>query len=155
MRYKRANLRWVAAFEAAKGILVLAVASAAFEFVHMVGAQKMAEQLVSHFHLNPASRYPRIFLEAASHLNNIHLLALGLSALAYAVIRLAEAYGLWYGRRWAWILGMMSAGLYLPVEIFELIKHVNAAELLVFTVNILILVVLWRGRAAKLNDHAS
>ena len=72
-----------------------------------------------------------------------------------ALYRLAEAYGLWYGRRWAWILGMMSAGLYLPVEIFELIKHVNAAELLVFTVNILILVVLWRGRAAKINDHAS
>ena len=155
MGYKRANLRWVAAFEAAKGILVLAVASAAFEFVNMVGAQKMAEQLVSHFHLNPASRYPRIFLEAASHLNNMHLLALDWGALAYALIRLAEAYGLWYRSRWAWILGMMSAGLYLPVEIFELIKHVNAAELLVFTVNILVLVVLWRGRATKMNDHAS
>lgn len=144
MRYKRANLRWVAAFEAAKGLLVLAAASAAFEFLHMMGAQKIAEQLVSH--LNPASRYPKIFLEAASHLNNAHLLTLGFGALVYASMRLIAAYGLGYGRRWAWIFGLVRAGLYLPVEIFELIKHVNRAELLVFTVNILILV-LWRGRA--------
>lgn len=148
MRYKRANLRWVAAFEAAKGILVLAVASAAFEFVHLVGAQKFAEKLVSHFHLNPANRYPHVFLDAASHLNNTHLLALGLGALAYAIIRLIAAWGLWYGRQWAWIFGMVSAGLYLPVEIFELIKHVTPAEVLVFAVNILILVLLWRGRVA-------
>ena len=147
MRYKRTNLRWVAAFEAAKGLLVLAAASAAFEFVHMMGAQKIAEQLVRHFHLNPASRYPKIFLEAASHLDNIHLLALGLGALVYSVIRLVEAYGLWYGRQWAWIFGLVSAGLYLPVEIFELIKHANTAEVLVFSLNILILVLLWRGRA--------
>jgi uncharacterized membrane protein (DUF2068 family) len=149
MRYKRASLRWVAAFEAAKGILALAAATAALEFVHMAGAQKMAEQLVSHFHLNPANRYPRILLEAASHLDNIHLLALGLGALAYTVIRLAEAYGLWLGRRWAWMLGMTSAGLYLPIEILELIKHMNATELLVFIANILTLVVLWRGRTRK------
>src|SRR6476660_9510938 len=120
MRYKRTNLRWVALYEAVKGILVLGAASAAFKLVHM-DVQKAAERLVSHFHLNPASRYPRIFLEIASNLSNIHLLALGLGALAYAVIRLVEAYGLWHGKRWAWIFGMVSAGLYLPIEIFELI----------------------------------
>jgi uncharacterized membrane protein (DUF2068 family) len=147
MKYKRASLRWVAAFEAAKGILALAAASAAFEFFQMAGAQKMAEQLVSHFHLNPASGYPRVLLAAASHLDNIHLLALGFGALTYTVIRLVEAYGLWRGRRWAWVLGMTSAALYLPVEIFELVKHANAMELLVFIANILILIVLWRGRA--------
>lgn len=150
MRYRRANLRWVAAFEAAKGILVLAAASAAFEFVHMVGPQEIVEELVSHFHLNPASRYPRIFLEAASHLDNAYLLSLGLGALAYAVLRLVEAYGLWHGRRWAWIFGMISAGLYLPLEVFELIQHVNAGELLFFTANILILVALWHGREGHL-----
>jgi uncharacterized membrane protein (DUF2068 family) len=147
--YKRTNLRWVAVFEAAKGILVLAAASAAFKFVHLMGAQEIAEKLVSHFHLNPANRYPRIFLEVASHLNNGHLLALGFGALVYASIRLIAAYGLWYGRQWAWVFGLVSAGLYLPVEIFELIKHVNGAELLVFSVNVLILALLWRGRATS------
>ncbi|WP_256326864.1 hypothetical protein [Nitrosospira multiformis] len=40
MRYKRTNLRWVAAFEAAKGILVLTAASAGFEFAHMMASQR-------------------------------------------------------------------------------------------------------------------
>jgi uncharacterized membrane protein (DUF2068 family) len=145
MRYKRTNLRWVAIYEAVKGILVLGAASAAFKLVHM-DVQKAAEQLVSHFHLNPASRYPRIFLEATSHLGDIHVLALGLGALSYAVIRLVEAYGLWHGKRWAWIFGMSSAGLYLPIEIFELIKHVNMIEVALFLINIMILVALWHGR---------
>jgi uncharacterized membrane protein (DUF2068 family) len=69
-----------------------------------------------------------------------------LGALSYAVIRLVEAYGLWHGKRWAWIFGMASAGLYLPIEIFELIKHVNEVEVVLFLTNIAILIVLWRGR---------
>ena len=145
MRYKRTNLRWVAVYEALKGILVLGAASAAFELVHM-DVQKIAEGLVNHFHLDPASRYPRIFLGIASNLGDIHVLALGLGALSYALIRLVEAYGLWHGKRWAWIFGIASASLYLPIEIFELIKHVNRIELALFLINIAILVVLWRGR---------
>ena len=145
MRYKRTNLRWVAVYEALKGILVLGAASAAFELVHM-DVQKIAERLVNHFHLDPASRYPRIFLGIASNLGDIHVLALGLGALSYALIRLIEAYGLWHGKRWAWIFGMASVGLYLPIEIFELIKHVNEVEVALFLTNIAILVVLWRGR---------
>lgn len=145
MRNKRTNLRWVALYEAMKGILVLGAASAAFELVQM-DVQKAAERLASHFHLNPASRYPRIFLEAASNLSNIHILALGLGALSYGVIRLIEAYGLWHGKRWAWIFGIASASLYLPIEIFELIKHVNRIELALFLINIAIVAALWRGR---------
>ena len=128
-----------------QGILVLGAACAAFKLVHM-DVQKAAEQLVSHFHLNPASRYPRIFLEIASNLGDIHVLALGFGALSYAVIRLVEAYGLWHGKRWAWIFGMVSAGLYIPIEIFELVKRVNWVEAALFLINVLILVVLLRGR---------
>jgi uncharacterized membrane protein (DUF2068 family) len=135
----------VAVYEAVKGILVLGAAGAAFEFVHM-DVQKVAERLVSHFHLNPASHYPRIFLKVASNLSDIHILALGLGALSYAVIRLVEAYGLWHGKRWAWIFGMASAGLYLPIEIYELIRHVNGVEVALFLTNIMILAALWRGR---------
>jgi uncharacterized membrane protein (DUF2068 family) len=108
--------------------------------------QKIAERLVKHFHLDPASRYPRIFLGIASNLGDIHVLALGVGAFSYALIRLVEAYGLWHGRRWAWMLGMASAGLYLPIEIFELIKHVNGVEVALFLINIAILAALWRGR---------
>ncbi len=146
MKDKSTNLRLVAAFEAMKGVLVFATACAVFKFIH-ADVQETAEQLVRHFHLNPANHYPRIFLEMASRLDDAHLLVLGLGALAYSVIRLVEAYGLWHGRQWAWVFGMASAGIYIPIEVFELIKHVNWTEAILFLVNVLILIFLWRGRA--------
>jgi uncharacterized membrane protein (DUF2068 family) len=44
------------------------------------------------------------------------------------------------------MFGMVSAGLYLPIEIFELIKHVNGVEVALFLTNIAILAALWHGR---------
>lgn len=145
MESKNTDLRLAAVFEAAKGILVFATACAIFKFIH-ADVQKAAEQLVNHFHLNPASHYPRIFLEIASNLSDTRLLALGFGALAYAAVRLVEAYGLWHRKRWAWIFGMASAGLYIPIEIFELAKRINWAGMILFLTNVLILIVLWRGR---------
>jgi uncharacterized membrane protein (DUF2068 family) len=146
MESKSADLRLVAVFEAGKGILVFATACAIFKFIH-TDVQEAAEQLVRHFHLNPASHYPRIFLELASNLNNTRLLVLGTGALAYATIRFVEAYGLWHGKQWAWMFGMLSAGIYIPIEIVELAEHISWAGAVVFITNILILMVLWRGRS--------
>jgi len=147
MESKSTDLRLVAAFEAAKGLLVLGAAGAVFGFLH-AGAQAAAEQLVLHFHLNPASHYPRIFLELASNLTDTRLLLLAAGALGYALIRFAEAYGLWRGKRWAWAFGLASAGLYVPVEIYELAGHFSWAGIAVLLTNGLILAALWRGRAA-------
>ncbi len=142
---KNADLRLVALFEASKGILVLVTACAAFELIHS-NVEAVAEELVRHFHLNPASQYPRIFLDAVSHLDDTRLIMYGVGALAYSSARLAEAYGLWHGKRWAWILGMASAGTYVPVEIFELARHITWGGMTVFLINCLILALLWRGR---------
>ena len=142
---KLTEFRVVAVFEALKGILVLMVASALIKWLHP-DAQHAVEELVRHFHLNPASRYPRIFLQAASHLSNVRLLVISLGAVAYAAVRFTEAYGLWRGRNWARVLGLVGAALYVPLELLELAKRISGAGLTVLLVNLLILVVLWRGR---------
>lgn len=134
-----------ATIEAAKGALVLATAGAIFRYLH-TNVQAVAEQLILHFHLNPASHYPRIFLELASHLDDRHLLLLGIGALAYAVIRFVEAYGLWQGMQWAWLFGMASAGVYVPIEIYETLEKPGWAGAAVLAMNLLVLAILWYGR---------
>ena len=109
----------VAVFEALKGLLVLLVGFGLLSVVNEDLAQ-LAEELVGHFHLNPASHYPRIFLEAALRISDLRLWALALFAFAYASLRLAEAYGLWRGRRWAEWLAVASGTLLVPIEIYEL-----------------------------------
>ena len=61
-RLHNAGLRIVALFEGAKGVLVLAAGFGLLSLIHH-DVQGMAEEVVRHFHLNPASRYPRIFLQ--------------------------------------------------------------------------------------------
>lgn len=115
-------MRLVAAFEAGKGLLVLLAGCGLLTLLHR-DVQHIAEDLVRFMHLNPASHYPRIFIEAASHTTSGRLLTLAWLAFAYAVVRLVEGYGLWHGRRWAEWFAAVSGGIYVPLEVFELWSH--------------------------------
>ena len=146
------TLRGVAIFEAAKGLLVLLGGIGLFELIHR-DVQQIAEQLIAHTHLNPASSYPRIFLDFASKVTDGKLLALASLALAYALIRLAEAYGLWFERRWAQWLGAVSGGIYVPIEIYELFHQASTIKFIALVANLTIVVFLgWR--LAKKNTVA-
>ncbi len=140
------TLRTVSVFEAAKGVLVLVAAGALASFLRG-NVQASAEALVRHFHLNPARHYPRVFAETALNFGNAHLIALSAGALAYAAVRFIEAYGLWRGRTWAWGFGILSAALYIPVEVVELTRRLSWPGLIVLTLNIVIVLALWRSRA--------
>ena len=145
-RRARASLRVVAVFEAAKGLLVLIAAAAAMKFLHR-DAEAAVEHLVYHLHLDPAGRLPRVFLHAASQLTETRLMLVATGAIAYAALRFAEAYGLWRERRWGWVLGIVSAGLYVPIEMTEIIRHFTWPRVAVLALNVLIIAVLWFNRA--------
>lgn len=114
-------VRAVALFEAAKGALVLLAGFGALALIDQ-DAQRIAEQLVGHLHLNPAKRYPIIFIDTAAHLTDARLWVLAGLAAAYGLIRLVEAYGLWRERRWAEWFAAVSGGIYIPFEIYELFR---------------------------------
>jgi uncharacterized membrane protein (DUF2068 family) len=115
------TVRAVALFEAAKGALVLLAGFGALSLIHH-DAQRLAEQMVGHLHLNPASRYPRIFIDAAAHLTDTRLSLFAILAAAYALARVVEGYGLWGHRRWAEWFAAVSGGIYIPFELYELFK---------------------------------
>lgn len=116
------GLRAVAALEAAKGMVVLSTGCGLFALVHR-NVQHLAEQLVAHAHLNPASRTPRVFIEFAGQLDDARLLQLAAAALAYSAVRMVEAYGLWHGRAWAEVLAAAGGAVYLPFELAEMIRR--------------------------------
>jgi uncharacterized membrane protein (DUF2068 family) len=113
------GVRTVAIFEAAKGGLVLAVGLGLLTLLNR-DVEVIAEHLVRLSHLNPASRYPHIFLDAASHVTNGRLWAFAAAAGLYSIVRGIEAYGLWKELRWAEWFALISGGLYVPVEIYEM-----------------------------------
>jgi len=136
-------------FEAAKGLLVLMVGFGLLSVAHQ-DLEQIAEVLVGHFHLNPASRYPRIFLDITSHFSDLRMWLLATFACGYASLRLAEAYGLWRGRRWAEWLALASGTIYVPIEFYELFTGLSWIKIATLTANIAIIAymsrVLWRSR---------
>ena len=85
--YRASGVRLIAAMEAAKGQVVLVAGLGLLRFVH-ADLEVIAEDLVRHFHLNPARRYPRIFLELADRLSDVRMWLLALLAFTYASLRL-------------------------------------------------------------------
>lgn len=115
-------IRAVAYLEGFKGAIALLAATGLLALVHtdLLG---LAVRLVEHAHLNPASRYPGIFLDAVSYFPNTRILLLAAGAALYSVIRLVEAYGLYYARAWAELLAAGSGAIYVPFELIELHSH--------------------------------
>jgi len=128
------SLRLIALFEALKGLLVLLAGCGLLALIHPV-VQQAAERLVRQFHLNPANRVPRIFIEAVTKTNNTTLWLLASAAFAYAALRLCEAVGLWRQRTWAEWLGAVSGGIYIPIEIYELLHGVSWLKVTLLAVN--------------------
>jgi uncharacterized membrane protein (DUF2068 family) len=131
------TVRAVALFEAAKGTLVILTGFGALSLIHH-DAQRFAEQLVGHLHLNPAKHYPRIFIDTAANLTDTRLWRLAALAAMYGLIRFIEAYGLWLGRRWAEWFAAVSGGIYIPFEIYELLQGATWLALGALVVNVLI-----------------
>lgn len=115
-------VRLTAYFEALKGAVVLLAATGLLS-LPSADLYTFALKLVEHAHLNPAAKYPAIFLMAAKNLENSRLVLIALGAAAYSALRFVEAYGLFRERTWAEVLAAVSAAIYLPFELVEVARH--------------------------------
>jgi uncharacterized membrane protein (DUF2068 family) len=129
------GIRAVALVEAAKAILVLLAGFGLLALIHR-DVHALAEKLFEHMHLNPARRYPRIFIDAASKLTDARLWMMATFAFLYASFRAIEAYGLWRERAWAEWFALVTGAVYLPVELYELALGITWIKVGAIMVNI-------------------
>lgn len=134
------SINAIAAFEAFKGALVLTVSSGLL-LVHQ-GLHTFVARLVEHTHLNPASKYPQIFLDAATHLQDINLLVLALGAACYSALRFVEAYGLYRSAAWAEVLAALSGAIYVPFELTNLWRSANWLSVGLLVLNLAVVTVM-------------
>ena len=139
------ELRIIAVWEAVKGALVLMAAAIALKFLRL-DADHTIDVIVDHLHLDPAGHTSRMLNQAAEHLTDTRLMLIAVGAIVYALIRFFEAYGLWFQKRWGWLLGIASAALYLPIEIVDIVRHPSRTNVALFAINVLIIGLLWRNR---------
>jgi uncharacterized membrane protein (DUF2068 family) len=81
-------------------------------------------------------------LRHALTLSSHALTLLAIGATVYAAIELVEAVGLWLAKRWGEYFAMVATSLGLPVEVYDLSRHVTATALILLGVNVLLVLYL-------------
>jgi uncharacterized membrane protein (DUF2068 family) len=134
---KTVALRTVAVFEAAKGLIVLLLGMGLLRLMHK-NLEDFAEQLSRFLHASPGGRLSNLFVTAADRATDKSLWALAATAAIYALVRFAEAYGLWYDREWAEWFALLSGSMYLPWEVYSILRHPLLLKWIVLAVNLAI-----------------
>ncbi|HET6425535.1 MAG TPA: DUF2127 domain-containing protein [Planctomycetaceae bacterium] len=127
----------VAIYEGGKAVGMVVIGLGCLSLVHR-DVHEVAVRSLELLRFNPASHYPRLFLQATTGLTDGWLRVLGGAMLADAVLRFAEAWGLWNQRRWAEWLAVISGSLYFPFEIYELARGFTGLKFSVLLFNIVI-----------------
>ena len=131
------SIRAIAVFEAVKGALVLAAGFGLLSLLHK-DAHRIACEFLSRLHLNPAQKYPKIFIVLADHITDSRLWFFAILALIYSIFRFVEGYGLWKERVWGEWLAVVSGTIYLPIEIYEVCVKVSFVSVFALVANIVV-----------------
>jgi uncharacterized membrane protein (DUF2068 family) len=142
------GLRTVALFELGKGVLALLGGLYLLSLIHK-DVEAEATNLLHFLRADPAWHISRWFLETAGHLTDQRLRLFALVAAVYCVVRIVETYGLWHELHWAEWFAAISAGLYLPVEIYHVVLHIHVVNVTFFLANIALVIYLCRILAAN------
>jgi uncharacterized membrane protein (DUF2068 family) len=134
-------LRGIALFEAAKGLLALAAACGIISLRH-TDLHAATDTFLRRHGINPERHYTRLFIESVAKATNHHVAEIAALGFAYALIRLAEGYGLWQGKHWAEWFAVISAGLYLPLEIQHFARHATLLNAGVICFNVVLVLYL-------------
>ncbi len=139
------GLRAVAVLEAVKGLLAIAASFVFLELVRKdVDLEDAAQNLLYYLHIDPDRRLSHMFVHAAGKVMDANVTLVLVIAFLYAAGRFIEGYGLWRQRVWAEWLAIISGAVYLPFELYKLIRHPNWIHWTILLVNIaVVLYIAW------------
>ena len=135
------GLRGIAIFEAAKGMLALLLGIGLLSVRHK-DLEQIASHILNFLHVNPDRRLHHEVIQAAGRVTSHGIWLFVFGIVVYALIRFAEAVGLWLERVWAEWFAIISGSLYLPWEIYELVRRQTWIRWLVLTINVVIVIYL-------------
>jgi uncharacterized membrane protein (DUF2068 family) len=124
----------IAIFKFVKGAALLALTCGAFSLFHKDVAEHV-ERWLDMVRVDPDNRYVGALL---TQLNLVHTKELKeLTALGafYSALFLTEGTGLLLRARWAEWLTIVATSLFIPLEVYELLKEFTAVRLSVLVVN--------------------
>ena len=130
-------IRLIAVFKFVKGGLLVALGIGVFNLLHkdIAGA---VERWIEALRLDPGNHFLNAALAKASNVSPEQITKIGLGSFLYAGLFLTEGTGLWLRKRWGeWLTVIITSSL-IPVEIYEIHRHLSVLKLGVLALNVAI-----------------
>jgi uncharacterized membrane protein (DUF2068 family) len=141
MRKKSTTLFLIALFKLAKGLALFAVGIGALHLLHRDLAQTF-EHWINILRVDPDNSFVHKLLARVLQVNPHQLKALSVGTFIYSALLLTEGVGLLLRRTWAEYFTIITTGGLIPLELYEIFKHVTLAKIGVLAVNMAIVVYL-------------
>jgi uncharacterized membrane protein (DUF2068 family) len=135
------GVRLIAVFKLFKGLVLLAVGIGVIKLLHKDVALEV-ERWADIFRVDPNNRYFQHLLARVSGLNPRRLRELSVGTFFYSVMDLTEGTGLFLGKRWAEYFTIITTSSFIPLEIYEVTRHMSAASVIVLLLNIAVVIYL-------------
>ena len=121
-------------FKLVKALGLLAVGLGALRFLHKDVAASIAHW-VQVLRVDPDNRFIHPLLSKALRVTPAQLKELSAGTFFYAALLMTEGIGLLLRRHWAEYFTIITTAMLLPLEIYEIAKHVTIVKLAVLAVN--------------------
>ena len=129
------GLEAIAFFKLAKGVLLVIVGAGAAKLVH-ADVYQFALRWVAALHADPDNRYIHWLLEKLMSVDARTLRHLRVGTFVYAALVFTEGIGLLCQQTWAEYLTVIATASFIPLELYELLKHFTAVKLGVLGINV-------------------
>lgn len=133
----------IGVFKLVKALLLVAVGIGAIRLLHRDLAG-VVTHWVQVLRVDPDNRYLHGLLEKIFRVTPRQLKELSVGTFLYAGMFATEGVGLLLRKRWAEYFTIVTTGLFIPVELFEMVRHFTMTRLVVGIVNGLIVIYLVR-----------
>ena len=136
-----ATLLAIALFKLTKGVLLIVVGIGALKLLHRDVAETVL-RWTNILRVDPDNRIIHSLLARAVSVTPKQLEATSVGTFVYAALLLTEGTGLLLRKRWAEYFTIVSTAGLIPLEVYEIHRHLTAAKIVVLLVNIAIVIYL-------------
>jgi uncharacterized membrane protein (DUF2068 family) len=135
----------IIAIKLGKGLLLLLLGAGVYS-LHDNNLPEEFRQGLQFFHLDPEKAFFTALAGKISHITPGNVVWIARGTVLYSLFSLIEGTGLMFRISWAGWLAIGESAFFIPIEVYELMRHYSSSLLVILGLNILIVWYLFQNR---------
>lgn len=150
---KRApTLYVIIAMKLSKGLLLVLLAAGAYSLSDDNLPQQF-RQTLQFFHLDPEKRFFTELARKIAEVTPSNVIWIARGTVLYSLFSLVEGVGLIFRVSWAGWLAIGESAFFIPIEIYELLRHFTPSLAVILALNVIIVWYLLQNRHRLFHHH--